>query len=237
VAEAGLKAPGGPVAFVASFRRNHIYGNAVFGLELSRALFDTREPTLGGCVRRAQRRLVRPDGPPDPIRLALNALALADPKKRVPRDKHPGLLVEHVYLYGLLGDPALRLARPALAVERLAVTLAPNRSHWTVEGRVPAMAEGTALVTLEVPRAAVRATLEPVSPQNPAWRAVMKRNYAAANAKVVAQARTHIEKGRFRAVLPAPPGACIIKVFAWNPQRSALGATRVTRTPKEGNPQ
>ena len=243
VAEAALRSPGGPVACVASTRRNHVYGNAVFGLELTRAFFDAREPTLGRCVLRAQRRLVHPQGAPDPIRLALNALALADPKARVPKERHADLLVQHVYLYGLLGDPALRLARPSLAVHSLRAALAADRSHWTVEGLVQGMQQGSALVTLEVPRPVISGTLEPVSPGDKGWRDAMRRNYAAANTKVVAQVRTELKGGRFRATLPAPPsrqpGAYAIKIIAWNSRHSALGATQVTcpppATPHQGS--
>ena len=237
VAEAALKSPGGPVACVGSPRRNHVYGNAVFGLELARALFGGEEPTLGGCLRLAQRRLVCPQGQGDLIRLTLEALALADPEGRVPRAKHASLLTRHVYLYGLLGDPALRLARPALRIHPLRAALAQDRSHWLVEGTVQGMARGTVLVSLEVPRAAIRARLEPVSPDDPAWRTAMKRNYAAANAKVVTQAQVTLGGGRFRAVLPAPqdpqPRAYIIKAIAWSDRRCALGAAPVTWPPAD----
>ena len=239
VGESALKSPGGPVACVASARRNHVYGNAVFGLELTRALFDHRVPTLGGCVRQAHRRLVNPQGAPDLIRLAINALAAADPKARVPREKHEDLLVQHVYLYGLLGDPALRLARPSLSVEGLRATLAADRAGWLVEGRVAGMARGTALVTLETPRAVIPGRLEPVWPQDPRWREKMKRNYAAANHKVLAEVRGSVTGERFSVLLPAAPvrghgaeGPWIVKVFATDGRASAASAV-LARAPEE----
>ena len=202
VAEAALKNPGGPVACVASTRRNHVYGNAIFGLELTRALFDEREATLGACVVRALRRLTGPPAQLDPIRLAITGLALADPKARVPAAMHAGLLADHVYLYGLLGDPALRIARPSKQVTRLEA--APGRGGWIVSGEVPGLARGSATVTLEIPRAGFRGPIEAVSPDDPEWRKTMRRNYAAANDKVLTTVRAAVRDGKFSAGLPTP---------------------------------
>ena len=238
VAEAALETPGGPVACVASTRRNHVYGNAVFGLELTRALFDERVATLGECVLRAQTRLVEAGGGPDVIRALIDALALADPKGRIPRGQHAALLAQHVYLYGLLGDPALRLARPSARIADLEA--APRREGWTVSGGVPGMARGTAVVTLEIPRARLPGPFEPVSPEDPQWREAMKRNYARANDKVLAKARTAVRDGRFRVVVPVPepwqpdPAGHLIKAIATDERTTAVGA--VLAPPGAGAP-
>ena len=232
LAEAMVKAPGGPVACVASTRRSHPYGNTVFGLELVRALLGGRPSTLGRGVLDAQRRLTNPIGTFDLLRKGVDRLApMSDTQRRA-------ALIAHVYLYNLLGDPALRVAYPSRPIPPFRAAIAPDGTHWKIEASLNGMKRGRAIVTLEVHRTVIRGAIEKVSPQDAGWRATMKRNYDTANRKVVTQIRLKVEDGRVHATIPTASGGrplsagpYLIKVFAWNEQESAAGATHVVWTP------
>ena len=232
VAEAALKSPGGPVAVISSVRRSHPYGNGVLGVELVRTLLGGAEPTLGRALLAAQCRLTHPTARLDMLRILLSTVAPMSAAEQ------QAVLIQHVYLYNLMGDPALRVAYPSRRFASLRATLAPDGAAWRLDAAVPDIPSGSALVTLEIQRANLLARLEPVSPKDPNWPAARKRNYARANRKVIAEARTEIANGRIQATLPAklngkplPAGEYLIKAFAWNAAHSAAGATTVRWAP------
>ena len=229
LAEVALKAPGGPVACVGSVRRSHPYGNAVLGVELVRALLDRQEATLGRCLLKAQTSLAAPTMWFDLVRQGIDKSA-GLPPQACERER-----IKHVYLYNLLGDPALRVSRPAGQIGPIQAGLADNGSHWQVAAGVPGINAGSAIVTLEIPRAFIRGKLAQVPPANPKWRDAMRRNYKTANRKVVAEVRARVDNGSVHARIPtrvdgAPlaTGKYFIKVFAWNDRTAAAGATMVS---------
>ena len=230
MAEAALRCPGGPVAVLSSIRRSDPYGNGVLGLELARVLLGGRAPTLGGRLLAAVARITRPPSPFDVLRALMNAFG---PKTEAARRRE---LIEHVYLYNVLGDPALRVAYPSRRFRSLRATV--EGAAVKVEGIADGMASGRALVTLETARTTLLGKPEPVRPDQPGWAAAMKRNYAAANRKVLAESRVVLTDGRFRAALPArsggqplPAGTYVVKAFAWNGRGAASAASTVAWTP------
>jgi hypothetical protein len=229
LAERALKAPGGPVACVASTRISHPYGNAVFGLELVRTLLAGGTATLGRRVTAARARTARPTGF-DPMRLGMSRLSQVEGLGGMSARGQSAILIQHVYLYALFGDPALGVACPGKAVRPFRAAPAADGSAWDVTGTVAGMEKGQALVTLEVPRTVIRGTLKPIDPARPGWRADMKNNYATANRKVVAEARVPVADGRFRARLPATAGGrplsagtYHIKAVVWDRATTAVG--------------
>jgi len=238
VAEAAVKAEGGPVAVVGSARFSHPYGNAILGMELMAALLDGREPTLGRCLLKAQNRVAAPVPLYDLVRQGIDgASGLPEPVRR--RE-----LNAHVYLYNLLGDPGLRVAHPREPMVEARATPSADGTGWRVTARTPGMAHGEALVRLEAPRARIAGSLEPVHPDKPGWADAMRRNYETANRKTLFEARVRIEEGRIAAEIPASacagPGGgegCLIKMFAWNERGSAaavIPAPRLTIRPGAG---
>jgi hypothetical protein len=225
LAEAALKAPGGPVACVGSVRRSHPYGNAVFGLELTRALLGGTG-TLGARLLTARAATVLPAGGFDLLRTSMAGLSQIDALGGMTGTEQERELVAHVYLYCILGDPALRIASPG-AIEGFRAVANAERSAWRVTGRVPGMGEGTALVSIEVPRTVIRGRVEPVTPDRPDWRETMRKNYHMANNKVVVERRVPVHAGRLSADLPASEltaGTYIVKAIAWDASRSAMAA-------------
>lgn len=112
-----LRAEEGPVAVIAATRVTMPYGNTTMACELLRACFRDRPATLGDVMRLAQQRVSTPltkeQLEKDQLRATLDGMAqLLSP---APADL-PGERREHVLMYQLIGDPLLRLHRPAAEI-------------------------------------------------------------------------------------------------------------------------
>ncbi|MHC4937547.1 MAG: C25 family cysteine peptidase [Planctomycetota bacterium] len=112
ISEIMIKRPKGPVAVISSSRVSMPYGNAPLAKELLQAFFQERKPTIGEALLTAKRRTMEYDFK-DPQRVEIEQLAFMfyerDGKKRELER------IEHLYLYNLFGDPAMRLPHPAEA--------------------------------------------------------------------------------------------------------------------------
>jgi hypothetical protein len=104
-----LLAEEGPIAVIAATRVTMPYGNTVLGYELLRACFQDRPATLGEILRLAQRRsLSAPEA--ESLRTSIDKIAerLSPPPVDLATERR-----EHAAMYQLIGDPLLRLRRPA----------------------------------------------------------------------------------------------------------------------------
>ncbi|MCO5167937.1 MAG: C25 family cysteine peptidase [Planctomycetes bacterium] len=193
----------GPVAFFGSSRISHPVPNALLGISLVGALFDDAgDDRLGPRLDRARRELVAPRSKDeDPLRAEVLLLSSAF----MPREELRRELPRHVDMYNLLGDPALRLARPAA----LPLEGAVDGEVVTVRGQAPAGARSVT-VTLEGPRG--RPTRPASAGETPLER------YARANDRVLATSLVGVgADGRFVATLRAPAGAAgphVVKALA-----------------------
>ncbi len=119
LAEELLLAEDGPVAVIAATRVTMPYGNTIMGCELLRACFQDRPVAVGDVMRLAQRRVLTPiqkDQPiKDQLRATLDGMAelLSPPPVDLTAERR-----EHVLMYQLIGDPLLRLHRPAAEVAK-----------------------------------------------------------------------------------------------------------------------
>ena len=220
LAEAMLRAPGGPVAVLAASRVSMPYANGVFAKELLDALYAGGAPTAGELLLLAKRRLVDP-APGDEGRARIETLAAAfyqgdEALRRKER-------VEHLFLYNLFGDPTLALARPAEASVDCAAEVARG-GRLKVAGTCPGRA-GEALVELLAPRGRTPA------PRRSDDRAEWRRAYREANRWEVAAARAPVADGAFRAELHVPadlePGTYAVRVFVEGPAGAASAGRKV----------
>lgn len=206
----------GPVAFFGASRISHPVPNALLGISLIGALFeDAREgdDRLGPRLDRARRALVTKAADPLRTEILLMANAFVDPdelRRELPR---------HVDMYNLLGDPALRLARPG----PLALEARIESGAVQLSGSAPG-ARGVT-VTLETPRD--RPARPVVAGETPIER------YARANDRVLATALVRVgPDGAFSATLPlpasSPGGVHVVKAFATGEGVAAAGAAMVT---------
>jgi hypothetical protein len=116
-----LLAEEGPVAVIAATRVTMPYGNTIMGCELLRACFQDRPAAVGDVLRLAQQRVLasvpKSTDPSnkDQLRATLDGMAevLSPPPVDLATERR-----EHVLMYQLIGDPLLRLHRPAAEVAR-----------------------------------------------------------------------------------------------------------------------
>jgi hypothetical protein len=112
-----LLAEEGPVAVIAATRVTMPYGNTIMACELLRACFKDRPAAVGDMLRLAQQRVLAPTNKNQPskdqLRATLDGMAevLSPPPVDLPAERR-----EHVLMYQLIGDPLLRLHRPAAEV-------------------------------------------------------------------------------------------------------------------------
>lgn len=200
-----LRRPRGPVAVIASSRVSTPYGNGILSREMLVSAWKDRAATTGELLLAMKRRLVEPAGD-DPSRVQIEKLAAGfyqpDEKLRA-ADR-----AEHLALYNLLGDPCVRIARPAdLLID------APESARPGGAVVVTGTAPSAGRLLVEVTRR--RDAVVPLGARKTAddYRAT----YAAANSLAVTSATAAVGKGPFRVELTIPaetkPGPCCVR--AW----------------------
>lgn len=209
LAEAMLFHPAGPVAVIAASRPTHPYANVILQKDVTRLLLVDQVRTVGQLDLLAMQSMLDID---DEDR-GLDALAA--PMARL--GQWPSTLQElrrmHVQLYNLLGDPALQLAVPRLAVDRLAV------AGGRLTGRVEGMVTGAVTVTVETDRTAPARSGDLVmvfGGADPDLDAKAAHNYDIANDVVLARVDGDVSNGQFEVPLPGGPPSptWVIKAYA-----------------------
>ena len=218
-----LKRPGAPMAFLVSQNASHPYGNIVLSRELFAAVFEERPATFGEAVRRMKWRTVHQD---DEFRRMVDAAA----STYLSPDEMDENRRSHLYIYNLLGDPALAMRFPS---GTLTVAVAPGPyargTELAFSGTVGGLAGGTAHVTLEVDRTVIPWELTPVeSPELPENWPVVQENWARAVDKVVASTEVvPVAGGTFAGSITIPAdvaaGTYHLKVHASDGVADAIG--------------
>jgi len=102
IAEHLLMTQGGPIAVIAGSRITMPYGNATLAVSMIRAIYEDRPERLGRAWLATQRTLLEDGIPESPLRVMIDGLAgLLSPAGSTLAEERE----EHVWLYGLLGDP------------------------------------------------------------------------------------------------------------------------------------
>ena len=92
----------GPIAVIAGSRITMPYGNATLAVSMIRAIYEDRPERLGRAWLATQRTLLEDGIPESPLRVMIDGLAgLLSPAGSTLAEERK----EHVWLYGLLGDP------------------------------------------------------------------------------------------------------------------------------------
>ncbi|MGH7163215.1 MAG: C25 family cysteine peptidase, partial [Planctomycetota bacterium] len=216
LAEALLRRPKGPIAAIASSRVSMPYANGVLGREILLQLCERRPPTIGELVLHAKRALLDANEP----LIEWLASTLYQPSGELRRQER----AEHLYLYNLFGDPALRIPYPAEAAVECAASVAPGAT-LEVAGTSPV--PGEALVELVQHRAAA----VPSRASDDASERAFAETYERANRLDVARATAPVVDGKFRAKLGVPEGvegAFFVRVFVGGEKGVAATSRPVT---------
>jgi hypothetical protein len=216
IGEELMASPDGPVAFFGATRISHPVHNALLAKELVTEFFSGAGVVrLGPALDRARHALVK-GRPKDALRRQLLAMATMFMKPEELDTEFP----RHVDMYVLLGDPALRLARPE---GRIQLRTVREGQTLRVTGQSTLGVKMPLRVTLETDREAMAI---PKGPQGE----TREQRYVRANDKVLStELVVTDEQGRFSVVLRA--GALkegrvyLVKAFASDGKRSAVGGS------------
>jgi hypothetical protein len=220
LAEEMLKRPKGPVAVIASSRVSSPYSNGVIAKEMLDVLYRIEAPTAGELLTSVKRRLLDPpEG--DEMRGRIEQLGQTyarDPAvRRADRE-------DHVFLYNLLGDPTLAIARPARLDVAAPAEIAPGAT-LRVTGR--AAFDGTATFEL-IRRNEPLPKLPPGGKKTPEQ---FREAYEAANRHGVAKVEISVKTGEFVAEIPVPadaaPGDAAVRVFVTGRTACAAGGANL----------
>jgi hypothetical protein len=235
LAETMLRQPGGPIAVLAGSRVTMPYAMSILGQELMTAFFsgdetDSRQPpTLGQIFRDAKRataerpRTSEEDKQFDALAKALMPMAAdLDAQRR-----------EHLQLFNLLGDPLLRMPRPAKVEVQ-----APRevRAGETIDIAAELPTAGRATIELVVRRDRLVTPPEPreVYDLSPAGRREFTSTYERANDTRLATATFDAEAGRITPQVTVPAGIkgdCHVRVYVESPGGFAMGSADVKVLP------
>ena len=223
LAEEMLRAPGGPVAVVGGSRVTMPYAMAVLGCELMDEFFYAQPTTLGRALVRAKRRMLASPAEGS-TRQAIDAMAaLLNPVD--PHDE----LIEHLWLFNLLGDPLLRLRQP----QTIRVSCATQAARGeTIEVSAVIPIAGQATLEL-VPR---RDRLPATAPRRPKFaitaevQAEFTETYRLANEPALFSTTERVTPGEvvLRFEVPArASGPCQCRLYVEGQDDCAAGAASV----------
>jgi hypothetical protein len=205
----------GPVAFIGGSRTTQPYGNGLFAHKLVEQVFAHHAATIGEALWAAKAAVI--DRDTSLLRLQADAIAttIQGPAALEPMRK------DVILHYNLLGDPALRIRRPAEDLEVTPHGLPGPGRTFAVSG---AAKTGPVELTFECPRDKFA---HPVDLVGDTAEEQLARRYANANNKVVVRTTAAFEDGRFEAEIDLPetlkPGTYLLKAYA----TGTVGATEI----------
>ena len=216
IGEAIFKRPRGPVAFIGGSRVTQPYGNGLLGHKLVEQVFAKKAATLGEALWQAKAAVLDKDD--SALRLQADAIAstIQGPASLEPMRRD---VIRH---YNLLGDPALKIRRPAEDIELTPRgNPGPGRTFF-VTGKAK---DGPVEVTFECPRDKF---CHPTDLEGADIEAQIGRRYANANNKVVVRSPTAAADGMFETEVELPeslkPGKYFLKAYG----QGGFGSKEIT---------
>jgi hypothetical protein len=227
LAEEMLRSPGGAVGVLAGSRVTMPYAMAVMGDGIIRRYFHSDDATLGEIVLGSKKLMLQPPEAERTFnRQLLDSLASTfSPSQETLADE----LREHVYLFNLLGDPLLRIKRPAPLIVRAAPKhLAGTSCQFQIESpiagraRVEIVCRRDRLTFTAPDRAEFAFTTEALQE--------MQRTYNAANDRTWIKGDLDIIHGVNAVQIDVPReanGHAYVRVYVRGEHGDAAGASKI----------
>ena len=220
----------GPLATFAATTLSHPYGNIILPRELGYALLDMRLPTYGEVITAAKYNSVHRI---DQLREDIDDLA-----QLVVSGSLNAIILSHLTMYNLLGDPAVPTFAPQGSIAFGSLDHLTAGQTFIIQGsalkepeHIP-MTNGTVTVTLEIPRSKFLEEITPCGQDVP----TCLQNHELANNKTVASATGTVSGGIFSVDLTIPdllPDTDVfyIRAYAQGEDLEAIGSKQVTLQP------
>jgi len=221
-----MKQEGGPMALLVSQTTTHPYGNAINALELEPAVLAEQPETYGEAVVRMKWRSLYNTSA---LRDTIDAFAVLYMEGG--QAEMDAVILDHMYSYNLLGDPAVRIRFPAGKVE-LEAGEGYKGAPLEFSGTLDTFDTGEAEVRLVCERSGLIHQLTPVDdPTDPASAGTVQDNWNKAMDHDVAATTVELSGGAFSGSLPVPQstgvGTYHLVVYADNGITDAVGSVEV----------
>jgi len=216
----------GPDAVLSSTEVSHPVANAIFIYEFSRVVARERETTVGEAFVAAKDAIINHD---DELRQTIANIAgflfTAAELQALERN--------HLHMYTLFGDPAMKIAYPALdATVDVLTDPVTAGGDLEVHATFTGLGTGDAVVTLESSRSVILGAIQDVPADGePTRDDVIEANYATANNKIVAEKSVTHSEGEVTTTLAVPAGLAAgdyyVKVYADDGTSDAIGSAAI----------
>jgi len=217
---------GGPMAILVSTATTHPYANAVNALEIEAAVFEDQPATYGEAIVGMKWRSLYHESD---LRTLIEGFA----ETQMPLSEMEGSILDHMYSYNLLGDPAVRLRIPPAEVT-VAATDATAGGVVEVSGTAGGLAAGTARTRMVCGRAVVLHQLTTVEdPSDPDAVPVIQENWEKVMDHTLAEVDLTVgPDGAFEGILEVPAttkkGTYWVVVYAEDGVGDAVGSTEIS---------
>lgn len=229
LAEAMLRAPGGPVAVLAGSRVTMPYAMTVMATNLTDACFQKHCETLGEALLHAKQSMLGEPAAGDQQRAMLDTIASAiSPMPRQLAAER----AEHVLMFNLIGDPLLRLRHPKEIRLAAPSTVSPGTA-LEISGTCPIDGRGTLELVLYRDRLPLPRPNRGEYPQVAEDLAEFQEIYHRANDRRLEAVELEVRDGHFTARLDVPArasGRCHVCMFVEGSKEFASGAVDVQVT-------
>ncbi|MGI9519491.1 MAG: C25 family cysteine peptidase [Pirellulaceae bacterium] len=229
-----VKQPGGPIAVLCGSRLTMPYGMGMLSVGLIEEYFDGERETLGEILLAAKRKLGVPDGAGEGLDDATHneyrsKLKLLGETFSPSGEQLQTEAIEHVHLFHLLGDPLLRVARPASI--QLAAEPTDEGDRVVVTGSSPHAGQLLLELVYCRDRFHERPPRRREFTNDPDVLTEYAEIYQKANCRTVSEQSVEVAAGPFRVELEVPEwarGRCVVRGFLQDDeQRYALGASDI----------
>ncbi len=229
-----LKGDKGIVAIFSSTEISDPAINAIVAMEMGAAIFEAQPETLGEGLMAVKDGIVNREG--DDLRDIIIDFRKTMGPEELTEEQIIDLLIQHIHMYNLFGDPALVIPFP-----RGEVILTLDKQEYSagetvlVEGAVTGVSDGQAIVSLEVARPVLAYPIEPIDWGDPNVNDTIRANYGNANNKMLSSVVVDVFSGAFTASLDLPaelkPDTYHIKAYAYSSDTDAVGCTTLDLVP------
>lgn len=226
ISELIMKKENGPVGIISASVVSQPTFNGILSKELATAIFKNKTERIGSAFSAAQIGIVKGEKDEDRKLLDRFTATLTKPEEI---QRH---MMEAVFMYNLIGDPATKIAYPAGNIEMTVPEIATAGDRITVTGKAEGVPEGEVEIALECPMVS---TIYPILPidnlAGDELNETIVKNYENANNKTAWSGKTELKNGEFKAevMIPdwLPKMIYYVKAYAAGHGKDAAGAVQV----------
>ena len=224
LAETMLRLEKGPIAAICGTRVTMPYAMGLLTLEMVHEFFDGQAKTIGELTMLAKRRMVNGSDNNREYRQMIEGMGKTfSPTPKMLRLER----LEHVQLIHLIGDPLLRLKRPANIEINTPSPQSVAGTNLTVSGTVPT--DGNLIVELSYQRDRLRERpprRKSYDSSNESF-GVYQETYEKAHNLVCCSKMIAVRGGKFETEIAIPPdavGRCVVRAMLQSNEMFAIGS-------------